>query len=526
MKKFGFILSLAVSLTATADVKMSKMFGNGMVLQRELPVPIWGEADPGEQVSVNFAGQGKSVITGEDGKWQVVLDPLETSSKGQLMTVKGFNELSFKDVLVGEVWLCAGQSNMAGRFGDKNPFPAKYDKKKISGMRYNGKGNKGWDSIDVKSAKSLSRVAFHFGVKLYEELNIPIGLITRHNGGTPMQSWMNKADAERARIELNIPKGWREEDKKQRTPGFQYEDKLKEVIPYAIRGAVWYQGERNAKSNTAWEYDKITVHFLDSWRKDWGERAGLETRKFPFYYIQIPTDIHLRNYEFPWVRDRQRRALEITENTGMAIFWEQGPGLHPADKSLAGKRLSLLALAKNYGQTDLVYSGPLLYQVKYSPNTARLSFKHVGSGLKERNGAKELKYFELAGEDLKYHAAQAVIDGEQVVVTCSAVKEPKYVRYLFNANPPVEESKEGGAGDKAASNFSLMNKEGIPASAFITDNEIPGPRAQMRIKPSKEEKKARKAKQQAQKEKKALREQQKNEPKQEKDESEKLEQHS
>ncbi|WP_157473693.1 sialate O-acetylesterase [Lentisphaera araneosa] len=506
---------------------MSKMFGDGMVLQRELPVPVWGQADPGEQVSVSFAGQEKTVTTSDNGSWQVVLDPLETASKGQILTVKGSNELSFNDVLVGEVWLCAGQSNMAGRFGDKSPFPAKYDKKKISRMRYNGKGNKGWDSIDEKSAKSLSRVAFYFGVNLYEELNIPIGLITRHNGGTPMQAWMNADDAEVARKALNIPEGWREEAKKQRKPGYQYNDKLKEVIPYAIRGAIWYQGERNAKSNTALEYDKLTVHFLDSWRKDWGERSGLETRKFPFYYIQIPTDIHLRNYEFPWVRDRQRRALEITENTGMAIFWEQGPGLHPADKSLAGKRLALLALAKDYGQTDLVYSGPLLDQVTYSPNTARLTFKHVGNGLVERKGEKSLKYFELAGDDVKYHPAEAVIDGDEVLVTCDAVSNPKYVRYLFNANPPVKESKEGGAGDKAASNFSLMNKDGIPASAFMTDDEIPGPRANIRLKPSKEEKAARKAKQQAQKEKKDLRETQKdNKAQQEVVENEKSSKHS
>ncbi|MDD7984623.1 sialate O-acetylesterase [Lentisphaera marina] len=535
MKKLGILLSIAASLSATADVQMSKMFGKGMVLQRELPVPVWGKADPGEQVIVSFADQEKSTVTGENGKWQVVLDPLQTSKEGQTLTVKGKNELSFNNVLVGEVWLCAGQSNMAGRFGDKSPFPAKYDKKTISEIRFNGKGNKGWDTIDQKSAKSLSRVAFYFGINLYEELNVPIGLITRHNGGTPMQAWMNPEDAEVARKALNIPEGWREEAKKQRKAGYQYNDKLKEVIPYAIRGAVWYQGERNAKSNTALEYDQLTVHFLDSWRKDWGERAGIETRKFPFYYVQIPTDIHLRNYEFPWVRDRQRRALEITENTGMAIFWEQGPGLHPADKKLAGDRLAGIALAKNYPDTklksgelakDLVYSGPLLDKVTYSTNTARLSFKYVGSGLKERNGETELKYFELAGEDVKYHKAKAVINGDEVVVTCEAVNNPKYVRYLFNANPPVQESKEGAAEDKGGSNFSLMNKDGIPASAFITDNEIPGPRSNIRIKSSKEDKAARKAKQQAQKGEKDLRETQKDKAQQEGAESEKPGKHS
>ncbi|MBF0199114.1 MAG: hypothetical protein HQL32_15465 [Planctomycetes bacterium] len=483
MKKIIFVISTFAGLLgmqALADITTSNMFGKGMVLQREQPVPIWGKADPGEKVIVSFAGQEKSVTTGDDGKWQIVLDPLQTSSEGQTLYIKGNNEKSFASVLVGEVWLCAGQSNMAGRFGPKSPFPEKYDKKKLRGMRFCGKGNKGWDNIDEKSAKSLSRVAFFFGAYLYEELNVPIGLITRHNGGTPMQSWMCAEDAEVARKALNIPEGWREEPKKIREPAYQYNDKLKEVIPYGIRGAIWYQGERNAKSNTAWEYDQLTVHFLNSWRKDWGERAGLETRNFPFYYVQIPTDIHMRNYEFPWVRDRQRRALDITENTGMAIFWEEGPGLHPAGKELAGKRLALLALAKDYGQTDLVHSGPLLDTVSYSPNTASLSFKHVGGGLKERNGEAKLKYFELAGEDVKYHPAEAIIEDDKVIVTCPAVSDPKYVRYLFNANPPVKESKEGGAGDKGESNFSLMNVDGIPASAFMTDNELPvAPRAEM-----------------------------------------------
>jgi sialate O-acetylesterase len=497
-------LVASAALTVQADVSMSKMFGSGMVLQRELPVPIWGKASPGENVTVAFAGQKKSTTAGADGKWQVVLDPLQTSNEGQTLTVQGTNLKEFNKVLVGEVWLCAGQSNMAGRFGDKNPLGETYLKMDLSRMRFCGKGKKGWDKIDQKSAKSLSRVAFYFGARLYEELDVPIGLITRHNGGTPVQSWMSFDDAEVIRKQMNIPEGWREEPKNIRNPGFQYDDKIKGVIPYAIRGAVWYQGERNAKSNTAWEYDRVFAHFIDSWRKDWGERVGLETRKFPFYYVQIPTDLHGRNYEFPWVRDRQRRALEITENTGMAIFWEEGPGLHPHDKQLAGERLALLALAKDYGQDDLVYSGPLLDAVSFNGAQAILSFKHVGGGLKERSGKPTLDYFELAGADLSYKPAQARIVGDTVVVESADVPNPKYVRYLFNANGAVEESKEGEAEDEGSANFSLINAEGIPASAFITDDELPvGPRLEMkkkfeRMKKQAEKKAEKKAAQNAQ----------------------------
>jgi len=263
-----------ISQGVQGEVTMSRMFGSGMILQRELPVPIYGRAEPGERVTVTFAGQEKSATAGDDGKWQVVLEPLKTSNEGQTLTVKGNNEKSFKRVLVGEVWLCAGQSNMAGRFGEKHSLEDEYLKMDLKRMRFCGKGKKGWNGIDERSAKSLSRVAFYFGVNLYKELDVPIGLITRHNGGTPMQAWMSEDDAEMARKALNIPEGWREEPKKIRNPGFQYNDKLKEVIPYGILGAIWYQGERNAKSNTAWEYDRLTVRFIDSWRKDWGNAPG------------------------------------------------------------------------------------------------------------------------------------------------------------------------------------------------------------------------------------------------------------
>jgi len=461
------------------------MFGKDMVLQRELPVPIYGLAEPGESVTVSFAGQEKGTTAGEDGRWRVVLDPLETSREGRTLTVKGNNTRTFKGVLVGEVWLCAGQSNMAGSFGDKHAIEQQYLQMDLKRLRFCGKTKASWSRIDKRTAKRLSRVAFYFGLRLYRELDVPVGLITRHNGGTPIQSWMSYEDSEVIRKKLNIPADWREEGKKARDPGHQYNDKISAdnhvqgVIPFAIRGVVWYQGERNAKASTAWEYDQLLAHHIACWRKDWGERAGIETRAFPFYYVQVPTDLHMRNYEFPWLRDRMRRAVEITENTGMAIFWEEGPGLHPKDKQLAGERLALIALARDYGRSDLVYCGPLLDQVHFENGVARLSFKFVGGGLKERNGKGKLDYFELAGADVEYRPAEAWIDGDAVLVRSDAVPEPKYVRYLFNANTDVEESVEGGAGDEGTANFSLMNAEGIPASSFMTDDELPPTRKQM-----------------------------------------------
>ena len=471
-------ITLATFLSSlSAEVSLSKMFGSKMVLQRERPVAVWGQADPGEAVALSFAGQERSTKADAQGDWRILLEPLEASKEGQQMTVRGpANEIILNNVLVGEVWLCAGQSNMAGRFSKGHSIPDEAFAHGLQHMRFHDR--KSWGGVDKKSQNRLSRVAFFFGYELYKELDVPIGLIPRHNGGTPVQAWMSKQDAEAIRTQLGIEPDWREEAKKQRAPGYQYRDKIEHVIPFTFRGAIWYQGERNAKGQTAWEYDRLFAHFIESWRKDWGERSGLPAYKFPFYYIQIPTDIHMRGYEFPWLRDRQRRALEITENTGMAIFWEQGPGLHPANKHLAGKRLALLALANDYGQSELVQSGPLLDKVQFENGTARLSFTHTGSGLRERNGKSELDYFELAGADLVYQPATARIDADTVLVSSDQVTAPKYVRYLFNVYEGVTESAEGGKGDAGGGIFSLMNAEGIPASAFITDDAKPFTRTQ------------------------------------------------
>jgi sialate O-acetylesterase len=471
---------LSLGSAVSAEVKLSRMFGGGMVLQRDMPVAVWGTADSGEAVTVSIAGQEKSTKADAEGNWRVMLDPLETSNTGISMKVQGAaNEINLNKILVGEVWLCAGQSNMAGRFTNNkgHSIPEEAFQAGLKRMRFHDR--KKWDDVTERSQNRLSRVAFYFGYELYKELDVPIGLIPRHNGGTPVQTWMSADDAEAIRGELGIEPDWREEaKKKQRAPGYQYRDKIEHVIPFTFRGVIWYQGERNAKAQTSWEYDRLFAHFVESWRKDWGERAGLPTRQFPFYYVQIPTDIHIRGYEFPWLRDRQRRALELTENTGMAIFWEEGPGLHPADKTLAGERLSLLALSRTYGREGLVDSGPLLDEVSFEKNVARLSFTHIGSGLQERNGKPELDYFEIAGTDLVYHPAKARIDGETVVVSSSEEPEPKYVRYLFNVYEGVEESAEGGEGDAGGGIFSLMNAEGIPASAFITDDAKPFTRSQ------------------------------------------------
>ena len=466
---FGVVILLAcavIPLTASADVVLPNVFSEGMVLQREVPVPVWGTAEPGEAVTVQFAGQQHSTIADEDGKWMIKLNPLSTSSKGSKLTVKGSNELVLNDVLVGEVWLCSGQSNMADSFNpNKNRFiPAEILNSDLSGFRVSTP--RGWEGINEKSQRSISRVGFYFGYELYRKLDIPIGLVLRYNSGTPIQAWIPKIESEVIRKRLNIPADWND-DQENRNPGVQFEDKINPIIPFAFRGVVWYQGERNAKAFTGWEYKDLLPFLIQTWREIWAKSAKTEARDFPFYYVQVPTQANSTtnrsgqtSNEWPWLRDGMRRALEQSPNTGMAVFYDHGPSLHPEEKRYAGERLSLWALAKDYGKTDIVFSGPLLKNVSINNQKATLTFDHIGSGLANAEEGEQLNYFEISGDDGKYFDANAKIIGDSVVVSSPSVPNPVHVRYLFRK--PTPDPK-----------ISLINKEGLPASPFITDGRRP-----------------------------------------------------
>lgn len=454
---FVLIFALTPSLTH-ADVTLPKIFSSNMVLQRELAVPIWGTADPVEEVTVKFAGQSKKTEADSDGKWMVLLDPLTTSNKEQTLLVEGMNRLELSGVLVGEVWLCSGQSNMADSFNsNKNRFiEPKYFENGLARMRVSTR--LGWTGIDEKTQRTISRVGFYFGERLYRELDVPVGLILRYNSGTPIQAWIPKDDSEVIRKRLSIPEGWND-GQENRGPGAQFADKMEPIVPVCFRGVIWYQGERNAKAQTGYEYRQLLPFMIENWRNLFAKRAGVPQRQFPFYYVQVPTQD--ATGEWPWLRDAMRRALATTQNTGMAVFYDHGPSLHPHDKHFAGERLALWALAKDYGRSDLQYSGPLLKSVGFRGNTAELSFEHVADGLSNPMGDdSSLDFFEIAGKDGKYVSANAKIVGDQVHVTSPLIDTPKYVRYLFRkpeADPAV----------------SLVNSAGLPASSFMTDDFKP-----------------------------------------------------
>ncbi|MGB0596518.1 MAG: serine hydrolase [Rubripirellula sp.] len=452
-----FALTLASSRTH-ADVTLPAIFSKNMVLQRDLPVPIWGTADPSEEVTVKFAGQSKQVKAGSDGNWMVRLDPLATAQQEQTLLVEGKNRLEFSGVLVGEVWLCSGQSNMADSFNSaKNRFiEPEYFDRGLSRMRVSTRH--GWTGIDEKTQRTISRVGFYFGESLYRELDVPIGLILRYNSGTPIQAWIPEVDAAVIRKRLGIPEGWNDVQEN-RNPGVQFADKIEPIVPICFRGVIWYQGERNAKAQTGYEYRQLLPFMIENWRQLFAARSGLPERKFPFYYVQVPTQD--ATGEWPWLRDSMRRALATTQNTGMAVFYDHGPSLHPHDKQYAGQRLALWALAKDYGRTKLQYSGPLLEGVEYRGSTAELTFRHVADGLSNPSGDNSsLDFFEIAGADGTYVSANARIVGNQVHVTSPEVSDPKYVRYLFRKQ-------------EADPTISLVNSVGLPASSFITDDFKP-----------------------------------------------------
>ncbi|MDP6633917.1 MAG: sialate O-acetylesterase [Phycisphaerae bacterium] len=444
----SLFLLLGFATWASAGVTVNPLLSDGMVLQCGMKVPIYGTADKGQKVTVQFAGQTKTATAGDDGKWLVKLDELKASGAGAELKVC---DTVIKDVLVGEVWVCSGQSNMAWRMQSDKETAAEAPKADFPKIRWHG-GRGGWVAITPDNVKGVFAVAYYFAKTLQAELKVPIGLIGRARGGTPIEAWMPPGAASEVLTKTD-PKNKRST---RGHDGHLWTAHIAPLIPYGIRGAIWYQGERNAKEGTGWHYRYLQKRQVEDWRKAWGQG------QFPFLWVQVPTGAN--GGGFAQLRDSERRALDLTPNTGMAVFYDWGPSLHPPKKRAAGRRLALWAMGTTYGKKDLVYSGPLLRDkdTKVSGGKLVLSFDHVGGGLVAKGGGKELKYFEVCGADGKWAAAKAVIDGKTVAVSCDTVAKPLHARYLW------------ATGGKPT--VSLLNKEGLPASPFVTDPDFGKPK--------------------------------------------------
>ncbi|MCX7423051.1 MAG: DUF1080 domain-containing protein [Planctomycetia bacterium] len=491
---------LSTPLSAAEKLSLGSLLTDHAVLQRDMAVPVWGKAEPGQKVTVQFGGQEKAATADKDGKWLTKLDPLAASTEGRVLTVKSepSNEtLKREDVLVGEVWVCSGQSNMA--FGLKNSVLGEAAIKAAgdSQLRLFAAAARAvdepqdsiggsWAVDSPESATGFSAVAYFFGKELRQKLGVPVGLIKSAVGGTVAEAWTAKADLEAnptlkplfdKHAEQIAGYAKQLEDYKQREPMLLkrheeavakakadkkpeprkpqppqnpamssnrptglYNGSIAPLQPYAIKGAIWYQGESNSARGK--EYQTLFPAMITSWRKAWGQGD------FPFLFVQIAP----HNNMTPEVREAQRITVQTTQNTAMAVTIDIGDAadIHPRQKQPIGVRLSVAARALAYGE-KIEYSGPDYDAISVSGNKATLSFKHVGGGLVAKEGG--LKGFSIAGADEKFVEAKAEIVGDTVVVSSDAVSAPVQVRYGWTNVP------EGR----------LWNKDGLPASPFQSD---------------------------------------------------------
>lgn len=438
MRRFVFsacVAAFSFAAAARADVTLPAVIDSHMVLQRDRPLPIWGWAEPGEEVTVTLDGQNASAKADDMGQWKVTLKPVQADGKAHTLTIAGKNKIVLDDILIGEVWLGSGQSNMQWSInqskGSKD-YTAAADKPQIRlfnvPLVQNGKPAKDvkakWAACSPKNIGGFSAVLYHFGSKLQSELNVPVGLINASWGGSRIEPWLVE----------------------EKSSGGMYNGMIAPVQPFALRGFTWYQGESNVGEGMKYR-DKMET-LIKGWRRVWG--ADL-----PFYQVQIAPFSGYGADKLPPLWEAQVAALKIP-GTGMVVctdLVDNVGDIHPGNKQPYGERLARWALAKDYGKKDLVYSGPLYKGMKVEGDKIRVSFAHVGTGLEAR-GSKALSEFEIAGKDGKFVPAEAAIDGNTVVVQAKDVTEPTQIRY----------------GWRNTANPNLMNKEGLPASPFRTQD--------------------------------------------------------
>lgn len=466
MKKLFLSLLTLLLFSSTiiiAQIKLPSFISDNMVLQQNFESPIWGWAIPGTKITIveNWSNNKYETFTDDTGKWETVI---KTPSAGGPYFLK-INEKTISNVLIGEVWICSGQSNMQWALSQTDNAEEEIANAGNNNIRlfYVARDNADCPNLDVygrwvecssTSASSFSAVAYYFGKELNNELNIPIGLIHTSWGGSSAQAWVNHSVLE-STVEGKYYIEKYDEKIRNTDPGINprnhqspsslYNGMLKPLIPFGIRGAIWYQGESNVGEH--YMYKDLMETMITNWRTEWKQGD------FPFYFVQIAP----YNYETEIIgaalRDAQRASLEIP-NTGMAVTLDIGNpnDIHPTNKLDVGKRLSLWALANTYGKKDLVYSGPLYKAMEIDDNQIKLEFEHIGKGLVCKGD--KLSHFIIAGKDKVFHPAEAYIENNTVVVTSKNVDSPVALRYAFNN------------GDEP----NLFNKDGLPASTFRTDN--------------------------------------------------------
>ncbi len=500
-------LAALVAPAARADVKLHPLFTDHAVLQRGADIPVWGTADPGEPVKVvlaagdTTAGAAASATADNTGRWMARL-PKQSAGGPFTLTAQGKDsKAEIKDVLIGEVWIASGQSNMEWPLRNSyepekalaaadHPQLRLFTVPKRTAAEPQTTVPGEWKLCTPESARGFSAVAYFFGRDLQKDLGVPVGVIHTSWGGTPAEAWTSKAAlnavpalkyyhetaqeryavdlaryelaqaeyklaAARAKLEgqpaPRAPTARRPvpPEKSPNTPSSLYNAMIAPLVPYAIKGAIWYQGESNA--GRAYEYRTLFTTVIQDWRHQWKEGD------FPFLLVQLAPFMRITHEptESAWaeLREAQLLATQKLPNVGMAVITDVGEenDIHPRKKEPVGHRLELLALKIAYGK-DIVAMGPVYKSMKVEGNRAVLSFENVGTGLEARGG--KLTGFTVAGADHKFHNAEAEIRGDEVVVHSPEVEKPVAVRYGW-ANYPLG---------------NLWNKDGLPATPFRTDD--------------------------------------------------------
>ena len=506
------VLILLAGRPAEAELRLAGIFGDHMVLQRDRAIPVWGWADAGARVTVSLSGRTTTAVAGDDGRWRAALPALPAGGPFTLAATAtpvagSVSAVTCTNVLLGDVWVCSGQSNMEWPVGQcrnaaearqearfpqirhiaiptHSPASLREDRYNLAVHPQDDMPPAKWVVCSPDTVGEFTAVGYFFGRELHKAVGVPIGLINASWSGTRIEPWTPAegfaATPELAEIQRQVqdadpiyrsavtkavsaieqwlpsarqavssgrlpaaPPAWPIHAlDSPKAPTSIYNAMIHPLLPYAIRGAVWDQGESN-RGDT--QYLAKMKALIGGWRAAWGQGD------FPFYYVMLAPGGH--GGQDPIVWEGQRLALAIPR-TGMAVTADIGGDLHPANKEDVGKRLALWALAQEYSRTNLVYMGPLYKAMRVDGDRVRLEFDHVGGGLASRDG-QPLTWFTIAGTNRSFTAATAVMDGDTVLVSSPRVKAPVAVRFAWSGETGVKPN--------------LMNKEGLPAAPFRTD---------------------------------------------------------
>ncbi len=497
---------LALTSAANAELKLPAIISDHMVLQQKQVNPIWGWDDPGTEVTVTLGDQEKKAKAGDDGKWTVKLDPLDANADPSTIVIEGSSRREITDVLVGEVWMCSGQSNMGMTLGGDWKFEVESLSSNHPNLRLISVPRVGtqelqndfkgqWESANSTNCKTFSAVGFFYGRYLHEILGVPVGLINNAWGGSAAEAWVRRdslekdprftvlmdswkqreadlvTDEAKAKHEVALAK-WKERVKEAKAagkpaprapaspestltgnqrPGNIFAGVVHPTLGYGMKGVVWYQGESN--SGRAWEYARLFPYMIEQWRAEWGQGD------FPFYWVQLAD--YMAETDQPgdsaWaeLRESQTKTMSLPK-TGQAVIIDLGEAndIHPKNKYDVAARLVRWALAKDYGMNNVEPQSPIYREVNIADNKATLNFDHVGGGLRTVD-VNDVRGFAICGEDQKWVWADAKITGADTIeVWSDAVAAPVAVRYAWADNPVCN----------------VYSKNGLPLTPFRTDD--------------------------------------------------------